>query len=66
MNARYYDPSESLKESQGDIRLREGSIMRLSINGETIDTTEEYTFHVEGKVFAEVKRIKIGDEVRAE
>ena len=40
------------------------SIIRLSINGEKIETTEEHPFYVEGRGWTEAASLKEGDEVR--
>ena len=40
------------------------SIIRLSINGEKIETTEEHPFYVEGRGWTEASSLKEGDEVR--
>ena len=40
------------------------SIIRLSINGEKIETTEEHPFYVEGRGWTEAANLKEGDEVR--
>ena len=40
--------------------------MRLAINGEVIETTDEHPFYVEGRGFTAAKEQKTGDEVRLE
>jgi len=63
------DPSTSEKalKSVKKIFVREkDSIIRLAINGEVIETTEEHPFYVEGRGFVNAGNLKAGDEVRLE
>ena len=41
-------------------------MIRLAINGEVIETTDEHPFYVEGRGFTAAKELKTGDEVRLE
>ena len=57
---------KALKKVKKIFVREKDSIIRLSINGETIENTAEHPFYVEGKGFVEAKNLKVGDEVRTE
>ena len=42
------------------------SVVRLSINGEAIETTNEHPFYVEGHGWTNASDLKVGDKVRLE
>ena len=42
------------------------SVVRLSINGEAIETTNEHPFYVEGHGWTNASDLKVGDKVRQE
>lgn len=55
---------KALKKVKKIFVREKDSIIRLAINGEVIETTDEHPFYVEGKGFTEAKCLKVGDEVR--
>ena len=55
---------KALKKVKKIFVREKDSIIRLAINGEVIETTDEHPVFVEGKGFTESKRLKAGDEVR--
>ena len=55
---------KALKKVKKIFVREKDSIIRLAINGEAIETTDEHPFYVEGKGFTEAKWLKAGDEVR--
>ena len=55
---------KALKKVKKIFVREKDSIIRLAINGEVIETTDEHPFYIEGKGFTEAKWLKAGDEVR--
>ena len=58
--------SKALKKVKKIFVREKDSLMRLAINGEVIETTDEHPFYVEGRGFTAAKEQKTGDEVRLE
>ena len=58
--------SKALKKVKKIFVREKDSLIRLAINGEVIETTDEHPFYVEGRGFTAAKELKIGDEVRLE
>lgn len=55
---------KALKKVKKIFVREKDSIIRLSINGEVIETTAEHPFYVEGRGFVNAGELKAGDEVR--
>ena len=55
---------KALKKVKKIFVREKDSIIRLSINGEVIETTDEHPFYVEGRGFTEAQNLKAGEEVR--
>ena len=55
---------KALKKVKKIFVREKDSIIRLSINGEVIETTAEHPFYVEGRGFINAGDLKAGDEVR--
>ena len=58
--------SKALKKVKKIFVREKDSLIRLAINGEVIETTDEHPFYVEGRGFTAAKELKAGDEVRLE
>lgn len=58
--------SKALKKVKKIFVRGKDSLIRLAINGEVIETTDEHPFYVEGRGFTAAKELKAGDEVRLE
>lgn len=58
--------SKALKKVKKIFVREKDSIVRLTINGEVIKTTNEHPFYVEGRGFVEAEKLKTGDKVRLE
>lgn len=58
--------SKALKKVKKIFVREKDSLIRLTINGEVIETTDEHPFYVEGRGFTAAKELKAGDEVRLE
>ena len=59
------ETNEKALKKVNKIFVREkDSIIRLSINGEVIETTDEHPFYVENRGFVGVGSLKTGDKVR--
>ena len=58
--------SKALKKVKKIFVREKDSLIRLAINGEVIETTDEHPFYVEGRGFTAAKKLKTGDEVRLE
>ena len=58
--------SKALKKVKKIFVREKDSLIRLAINGEVIETTDEHPFYVEGRGFTAAKELKTGDEVRLE
>ena len=58
--------SKALKKVKKIFVRGKDSLIRLAINGEVIETTDEHPFYVEGRGFTAAKELKTGDEVRLE
>ncbi len=55
---------KALKKVKKIFVREKDSIIRLAINGEAIETTDEHPFYVEGKGFIAAGELKASDEVR--
>ena len=55
---------KALKKVKKIFVREKDSIIRLSINGEVIETTDEHPFYVDGKGWVKAAELKAGDEVR--
>ncbi len=57
---------KALKKVKKIFVREKDSVVRLSINGEAIETTNEHPFYVEGHGWANASDLKVGDKVRLE
>ena len=57
---------KALKKVKKIFVREKDSVVRLSINGEAIETTNEHPFYVEGHGWTNVSDLKAGDKVRLE
>ncbi len=57
---------KALKKVKKIFVREKDSIIRLTINGEVIETTDEHPFYVEGQGFTRARDLNVGDEVRLE
>ena len=57
---------KALKKVKKIFVREKDSVVRLSINGEAIETTNEHPFYVEGHGWTNASDLKVGDKVRLE
>ena len=57
---------KALKKVKKIFVREKDSVVRLSINGEAIETTNEHPFYVEGHGWTNASDLKVGDKVRQE
>ena len=57
---------KALKKVKKIFAREKDSVVRLSINGEAIETTNEHPFYVEGHGWTNASDLKVGDKVRQE
>ena len=57
---------KALKKVKKIFVREKDSVVRLSINGESIETTNEHPFYVQGHGWTNASELKVGDKVRLE